>query len=168
MLPDGNGLELLKELRQAGSKVPVIMLTAWGEPKDVARGLKAGANDYLSKPFEYEVLFARVDAMFRNVEQVPETITKGTLTLKVKTMMAYLHGKDMGLKPKEFSLLLTFVENEGRVMSAEQLYKTVWETTMNDDNRTLKKHISDIRKKLEKSGYTISTAYGEGYRFEQE
>ena len=168
MLPDGNGLDLLQELRQAGNKVPVIMLTAWGEPKDVARGLKLGANDYLSKPFEYEVLLARVEAMFRNVEQVPEVITKGALTLKVKTMMAYLHGKDMGLKPKEFSMLLMFVENEGRVMSMAQLYETVWETTMNDDNRTLKKHISDLRKKLEKSGYAISTVYGGGYRFERE
>jgi DNA-binding response OmpR family regulator len=169
MLPDGNGLDLLAELRAAGSKIPVIMLTAWGEPKDVARGLRLGANDYLSKPFEYEVLLARVEAMFRNVETVPGVITKGPLTLKARTARASIRGEDMRLKPKEFALLLELAENEGRVESAERLYETVWETPMAGDNRTLKKHISALRKRLEDedSGYTISAVYGEGYRFEK-
>ena len=168
MLPDGNGLGYLKELRAAGNRVPVIMLTAWNRNADIVGGLRAGANDYLGKPFDYEVLIARLEALFRNVGEVPDSVEKGPLKLKAKTMRAYLRGEDMNLKPKEFSLLLAFVENEGRVMSAEQLYETVWETTMNDDNRTLKKHISDLRKNLEESGYAISTVYGGGYRFERE
>ena len=69
MLPDGNGLELLKELREAGSKIPVIMLTAWGKASDVARGLKLGANDYMPKPFSYEVLLARVETMLHNARK---------------------------------------------------------------------------------------------------
>ncbi|MDR1580470.1 MAG: response regulator transcription factor [Synergistaceae bacterium] len=170
MLPDGNGLEFLTELRAAGNKIPVIMLTAWGEPRDVSNGLRLGANDYLSKPFEYEVLLARVEAMFRNVETVPGVITKGPLTLKARTARANIRGEDMRLKPKEFALLLELAENEGRVVSAERLYETVWETPMAGDNRTLKKHISALRKRLEDegSGYTISSVYGEGYKFERE
>jgi DNA-binding response OmpR family regulator len=169
MLPDGNGLDLLTELRAAGSKIPIIMLTAWGKPRDVSRGLRLGANDYLSKPFEYEVLLARVEAMFRNVETVPGVITKGSLTLKVRSARANIRGEDLRLKPKEFALLLELVENEGRVVSAERLYETVWEAPMAGDNRTLKKHISILRKHLknEGSGYTVSAIYGEGYRFEK-
>jgi DNA-binding response OmpR family regulator len=169
MLPDGNGLDFLRELREAGSKIPVIMLTAWGENADVARGLRAGANDYLGKPFDYEVLLARVEALFRNAETVPGVIEKGPLTLKVKTARANIRGKDMLLKPKEFALLLELAENEGRVISAERLYETVWEAPMAGDNRTLKKHVSILRKRLEDegSGYTISAVYGEGYRFEK-
>jgi DNA-binding response OmpR family regulator len=107
--------------------------------------------------------------MFRNVETVPGVIVKGPLTLKARTARANLHGEDMLLKPKEFALLLELVENEGRVVSSERLYETVWEAPMAGDNRTLRKHISTLRKRLgdECSGYTISTIYGEGYRFEK-
>ena len=169
MLPDGNGLDLLKDLRESGSKIPVIMLTAWGKPSDVARGLRLGANDYLSKPFTYEVLIARVEAMFRNVEQVPEIIKKGSLTLDIAAAQARIGGEDLLLTTKEFSLLLLFTQHEGKIIGAEYLYEKVWNAPMRDDNRTLKKHISAIRRKLEEGngGYTITAYRGNGYRFEQ-
>jgi DNA-binding response OmpR family regulator len=169
MLPDGNGLEFLKELRAGGSKIPVIMLTAWSESFNIAKGLRAGANDYLGKPFEYEVLLARVEALFRNVEQIPEVVERGPLKLDITAGRAFLNNVDMLLTQKEFSLLLLFAQNEKRAMSAEYLYEKVWRQAIGDDNRTLKKHLSNLRKKLEdgNSGYKIIATRGEGYCFEK-
>ncbi|MDR2162352.1 MAG: response regulator transcription factor [Clostridiales Family XIII bacterium] len=166
MLPDGNGLELLENLRNSGDKIPIIMLTAWGEPQDVSRGLSLGANDYLSKPFDYSVLLARVEAMFRNVEQMPDIIEKGALTLDVVADQAFICGRDMLLTQKEFALLLLFAQNEDRVMSAEYLYEKAWRRPMVGDN-SVKVTVSKLRKKMEGSGYTISAVYGEGYTFER-
>jgi DNA-binding response OmpR family regulator len=166
LLPDGNGLDLLRELRESGGKTPVIMLTAWGKSSDVARGLKLGANDYMSKPFTYEVLQARVEAMFRNVEQMPEVIEKGALTLRPAPMTATLNGKDLMLSRKEFALLMFFIQNENRIMGAEYLYENVWGSPMAGDDNAIKVTLSKLRKKISGSGYTIAAEYGEGYRFE--
>jgi DNA-binding response OmpR family regulator len=168
MLPDGNGLDLLAELRAAGRKIPVIILTAWGEPKDVSRGLRLGANDYLSKPFEYDVLLARVEAMFRNVETVPAVIEKGAIKLKIRPMELLFGNQKIKLPPVEFFLLQLFVENEGAVMRAERLYEEIWGADMAGDPDAVRKAVSRLRKKIEGSGYTINTLYGEGYRFERE
>ncbi len=166
MLPDGNGLDLLTGLRGAGSKIPVIMLTAWGKSSDVARGLRLGANDYMSKPFTYEVLKARVDAMFRNVEQIPETITRGGLTLNLTSQDAYIAGEKINLSPNEYKLLQFFIQNEERVMSSEYLYESVWGQPMAGNDNAVKKAISNLRKKLSGSGYAITNEYGGAYRFE--
>jgi DNA-binding response OmpR family regulator len=168
MLPDGNGLDLLTELREAGSKIPVIMLTAWGKSSDVARGLKLGANDYMSKPFTYEVLQARVDVMFRNVEELPETIEKGAITLNMNSMIATLHGEDILLTQKEFALLLMFIRSEGKTMSADYIYEKVWGASMADDARAVKLQVSNLRTKIKGSGYIILAIRGTGYRFEAE
>jgi DNA-binding response OmpR family regulator len=145
------------------------MLTAWGEPKDVSRGLRLGANDYLSKPLAYEVLLARVEAMFRNAGQVPEIVEKGALRLDVMAAQAFLNGADMLLTQKEFSLLLLFTQNEDRTISAEYLYEKVWKQPVNDDKRTLQKHVSALRKRLADGNYTyvINAVYGVGYCFEK-
>lgn len=169
MLPDGSGLDLLKELRESGSKIPIFMLTAWGKPSDIARGLREGANDYLSKPFDYEVLIARIEAMFRNLEQLPERITYGAFSFDISTGQAFLNGADMLLTQKEFALLLLFVQNENRVMRAEYLYEKVWNTPMNKDSQALRRHISALRKKFKEADllYDISVVYGEGYKFKK-
>ena len=167
MLPDGSGLDFLKKLRTEAD-IPVLLLTARGESGDVVQGLRAGGDDYLAKPYDNDVLLGRIEALLRRAERVPKTVTKGPLTLKVKTMMAYLHGKNMGLQPKEFSLLLALMENEGRIMSAEYIYETVWEAPMNDDARAVQFQISNLRKKLGNSGYSITVKRNEGYIFERE
>jgi DNA-binding response OmpR family regulator len=169
MLPDGNGLEYLKELRAAGSRLPVIMLTAWNKSADIARGLRAGANDYMGKPFTYEVLIARLEAMFRNVGELPEAIEKGPLKFDVMAGAAFLNGEDMLLTQKEFSLLLLFAHNEGRMVSAEYIYEKIWNASDGGTKGTLQKHVSVLRKKLNdgNSGYTVSAVYSEGYRFEK-
>ncbi len=165
MLPDGNGLDLLSELRAAGSRIPIIMLTAWGKSRDVARGLRLGANDYMSKPFTYEVLKARVDAMFRNVEQIPETISRGGLRLDILSGQAFLNGEDLNLVQKEFALLTLFVQNEGRALGAPCLYEKVWGQPMGKNDGSLRKQILNLRKKLEGGGCVISPKYSDGYRF---
>ena len=165
MLPDGNGLDLLRELRETGSKIPIIMLTAWGKSSDVARGLKLGANDYLSKPFEYDELLARVDAMFRNVEQVPETIVKGTLSINVLSNAALLNGVDLGLTQREFNLLLLMAQNEDRLLKAEYIYETIWAQPLIGDRNAVQTAISKLRAKIGASGYDIETLRGKGYIF---
>jgi DNA-binding response OmpR family regulator len=167
MLPDGNGLDLLKELRVAGSKLPVIMLTAWGKSSDVARGLKLGANDYLSKPFTYDVLLARVETMFRNAEQMPEAIEKGELTLKIRPMELLVAGRKIKLPPVEFFLLQLLIENADKALKAEYLYEQVWGADMADDPGAVKNTVSRLRKKLTGSGYTVTNTRGEGYRFKR-
>jgi DNA-binding response OmpR family regulator len=169
MLPDGSGLDLLKELRNTYSNIPVLMLTALNTPEDVVRGLKSGGDDYMPKPFNIEEFAARVEALMRRAERVPETIVKGRLKIDVAADQAFLNGLDMLLTQKEFSLLFLFVQHEGRTMSAEYLYEKVWGYPMGGDNRTLKKHLSNLRKKLEegRSGYQITAARGEGYCFEK-
>ena len=168
MLPDGNGLDLLTELRAAGSKTPVIMLTAWGEPKDVSRGYRLGATAYLSKPFDYGAIRAAIEGVFQSREEVPEVIEKGALRLQMTSMIACLNGEDILLTQKEFALLLLFVQNEGKALSAEYIYEKVWGQSTNNDIRAVKYQVSNLRQKIEASGYVISAVRSAGYRFKRE
>jgi len=144
------------------------MLTAWGKSFDVARGLRLGANDYVTKPFSYEVLQARVEAMFRNAEQLPETIVKDTLTLKIRPMEVHFKDQKLKLPPAEFYLLQLLAENEGKDLKMEYLYEQVWGADMISDPTAVRNTVSRLRKKIEGSGYTISAVYGGRYRFERE
>ncbi|MDR0514485.1 MAG: response regulator transcription factor [Coriobacteriaceae bacterium] len=168
MLPDGNGLELLKELRDDGNKIPVLILTAWGDPSDVAQGLSMGANDYVSKPFTYEVLQARVETMFRNIRQLPDVLEKGLLELKIRPMILQFGDTRVKLPPIEFFLLQFFMENEGQLVKAEKLYEVVWDAPMLENDSSIKNAISRLRKKLLGSGFDITVERNTGYRFERE
>ena len=163
MLPDGLGIDLLKKLREQGNQVPVMLLTAWGKPTDVARGLRAGANDYLSKPFEYEVLLARIETMFRNIEQVPERIKCGSLTLDPISGRAFLNGDDLMLTQKDFSLLLLLIQNVERTISTEYIYESVWGQKYFDGKRALENAVSRLRKSLFNSGFEIMAKRNKGY-----
>jgi len=165
-LPDGSGLDFLRELRKT-SKVPVIALTNNKEEQDIIEGLKSGCDDYIPKPYSFSILYARIDAVLRRTGRLPEIITKGVLTINPLAGQAFLSGTDIGLKPKEFALLLLFAENEGRVLDAEFLYTKVWNAPLADGKLTLQKRVSDLRSKLEDGGadHTISMIYGKGYMF---
>jgi DNA-binding response OmpR family regulator len=97
-------------------------------------------------------------------------LQKDSLKLDIVAQQAFLDGEDMLLRPKEFALLLMFIQNEGKVLDPQYLYQKVWNTDMNADNSTLKMHISTVRKRLEEKnyGYKITNIRGEGYRFEKE
>ncbi len=167
MLPDGSGLDFIAELRQA-SRVPVLLLTGLTTPEDVVRGLKAGGDDYLTKPYDFEVLLARAQALLRRAEQIPEMLTRGRLTLDVAAGIAALDGTDLLLTQKEFALLLLFTQNGERIISNEYLYEKVWKQPMLGNNQALKKTLYRLREKIKGSGWRIDLSRGEGYSFERE
>ncbi len=167
MLPDGSGLDFMGELRQH-SRVPVLLLTGLTTPEDIVRGLNAGGDDYLAKPYDFAVLLARIEALLRRAEHVPEQLTKGRLCLDVTADVATLDGADLLLTPKEFALLLLFTQNEGCFISADYLYEKVWKQPMASDSNALKSALKRLRAKLEGSGYCIVLSKGKGYQFEKE
>lgn len=167
LLPDGNGLDFLEELRGT-SAIPVLLLTALNTDADMVKGLEAGGDDYLPKPFNMNVFLTRVKAMLRRASRIPETLGMGALKLSVSSGQAFLIGEDMLLPQKEFALLSVFAQNENRLLTAEYLYEKVWGQPMNDDAGAIKFQISRLRKKLTGSGYTIAVERGGGYRFERD
>ena len=164
MLPDGSGLDFLTELR-AHSHVPVLMLTALGTSDDTVTGFSIGADDYIAKPYDYKVLAARIEALLRRAERMPETLQKGSLKLDIMASKAFLQGDDLLLTQKEFAMLLVFAQNEDKLVSDEYLYEKIWSGTFNDDPVALRNTVSRLRKKLVNSEYTVSVARGEGYLF---
>ncbi|MBP8614033.1 MAG: response regulator transcription factor [Firmicutes bacterium] len=167
MLPDGSGLDFMSELRKY-SQTPILLLTGLTTPEDIVRGLTVGGDDYLPKPYDFGVLLARVEALLRRAQQVPERIHKGRLCLDVTADVATLDGADLLLSQKEFSLLLIFVQNEERFISAEYLYEKVWKQAMVGNSNTLKTTINRLREKIKSSDYRIAWSRGEGYCFERE
>ena len=167
MLPDGSGLDFMAELRRH-SQVPVLLLTGLTTTDDIVRGLSQGGDDYLAKPYDFGVLLARVEALLRRAENVPEKLVRGRLCLDVTADVATLDGANLLLSQKEFALLLIFVQNEKRFISAEYLYEKVWKQPMSGNSNTLKTMINRLREKIKSCGYRIEWSRGEGYCFEGE
>lgn len=167
MLPDGNGLDFMAELRRY-SQAPVLLLTGLATTEDIVCGLSQGADDYLAKPYDFGVLLARVEALLRRAENVPERLVRGRICLDVAADVATLDGKNLLLTQKEFVLLLIFVQNEERFISAEYLYEKVWKAPLSRDSQALKKTIHRLREKITGSGWQIEWSRGEGYSFEKE
>jgi len=168
LLPDGNGLQFIEELRQGdAAAVPILLLTGLSESKNITQGLRAGGDDYLTKPYQFDELFARIEALLRRATRVPDTITKGRLTIDLTAAIAKYDGKDLLLAKKEYALLLLFIQHEERSFTAEYLYEKVWGTSMEKDNNALKGAIKRLRAKIEGCGWSIGWNRGEGYIFEQ-
>lgn len=164
-LPDGNGLDFLRDIRKT-SNVPVLILTALDTPIDVVRGLETGGDAYLPKPYNLNVFLSHVDALLRRASTLPEIIVHGPFKLDLTYGTAHLKGQNMYLTPKEFTLLLHFIQHSDAVFSAEYLYENVWGQPMEEDTSAVKNQIYNLRKKLEYSGYTITAVRGKGYCFE--
>lgn len=167
MLPDGSGLDFIAQLRRH-SRVPVLLLTGLATPEDVVRGLRLGGDDYLAKPYDFGVLLARVEALLRRAEQIPEKLTRDRLSLDVAAGTAALDGADLLLTQKEFALLLLFAQNAGRFIRAEYLYEKVWNQPMAGDSQAFRKTLHNLRRKIEGSGWQVEWSRGEGYCFERE
>lgn len=167
MLPDGSGLDFMAELRRH-SQAPVLLLTGLTTTEDIVHGLSRGGDDYLAKPYDFGVLLARVEALLRRAENVPEKLVRGRLSLDVAAAVATFDGNDLLLTQKEFVLLLIFVQNEERFISAEYLYEKAWKAPLSGDSQALKKTIHRLREKIAGSGWCIEWSRGEGYRFERE
>lgn len=170
MLPELDGLEVCKQLRQRGITTPILMLTAKSDELDKVLGLELGADDYLTKPFSTRELLARVKAILRRTQmkkltlEEEERLRVGELEIVPGNFEAYYQGKELNLTPKEFELLVFLVRNKGRVLTREQLLNTVWDYDFVGDTRIVDVHISHLREKINKA--YIKTVRGLGYKFD--
>ena len=168
MLPDGNGVELCRELKES-YHVPILFLSALGDNRDVVEGLRAGGDDYLAKPYDLEVLAARIDARLRQERAKSRYVSYGNLRLDTLSCCGYLGDTDLLLTQKEFAVLLLLVHNAEESVSKQKVLREVWNTETEDDNRALWTLISRLRRKLnsERSRIEISSKRGDGYTLEQ-
>lgn len=166
VLPDGNGFDFMAELRET-CVAPVLFLTARDERENKLKGLRAGGNDYITKPYDIDELRERVINFLRLTRRPPPRLKLGALELDIIASMALLSGRDLILTQKEFALLSLFAQNEGTVLSAEYLYQKVWKAPLVEDTQAVRASVSRLRAKLTGSGYTITSLRNEGYCFDK-
>ena len=168
MLPDGNGVELCRELKLR-YHIPILFLTALGENQDVVEGLRAGGDDYLPKPYDLEVLVARVEARLRADADSRRYLSYGNLKLDTVSSVGYVNGRDILLTQKEFIVLLFLTQNAEHKVTQAELMREAWGAESEAENRALWTLISRLRKKLksEESRLEISSLRGGGYLLEQ-
>jgi DNA-binding response OmpR family regulator len=168
MLPDRDGVDVCRNLRRRDIKKPVLMLTALSGTHDKVAGLDAGADDYLTKPFEFEELLARVRALLRRGEASEgRTLACEDLELDLYTRTARRAGVDYELSNKEFGLLEYLMRNPNRVLSRTQIAEKVWDMNFEPGSNVIDVYISSLRKKVDR-GFErelIHTIKGAGYRF---
>ena len=173
MLPKKNGYDIARDLRQKGVNTPILMLTAKGETIDKVLGLKLGADDYLTKPFEVIELMARVEALLRRSPHQTNGMTSdafrfGTIAIDFKRAEVTKNNASVDLSAMEFKLLQFLIENRGIVHSRDNLLDAVWGYDAMPTTRTVDVHIAWLRQKLEENprhpNY-IQTVHGFGYKF---
>lgn len=163
MLPGASGYELLEQIRPLGT--PVIFITAKGSLLDRVQGLRAGADDYLVKPFEIVELIARVESVLRRAGKTEERYEIGDIIIEPKSMLVSKKGVPIMLTHKEYELLLLFVRNRNIALFRDTIYERVWETEYNGDSRTVDLHVQRLRKKLGWQKCLVAI-YKVGYRLE--
>lgn len=164
-LPDMDGFTVLRRLREAGSALPVIILTARTSVDDTVAGLEGGADDYMPKPFRFEELLARIRLRLRAPDQGAHgtsALTFGDLSLDLRTRHATVAGREVELSAREFSLAETFLSHPGQVLSREQLLDRVWGYDFDPGSNVVDVYVRYLRKKL--GAERIVTVRGMGYR----
>jgi DNA-binding response OmpR family regulator len=162
-LPDGDGVDVLRAVREGGQQVPIIILTGQVEERDAVACLQAGADDYMTKPFRFEELLARVGALLRRVGMPEDRVLQvGELKLDLRTRRATLAGRVVGLTSREFALLETFLRHPDQVLSREQLLSQVWGYFFEPGTNIVNVYVASLRKKL--GPEVIETVRGTGYR----
>ncbi len=168
MLPKLDGLSLLKTLRGAGNRVPVLLLTAMGDVDDRIVGLNAGADDYLVKPFAFGELSARVSALARRPQALDQetTLSAGDLKMDLITRKVTRGDSEIDLLPREFALLEHLLRRKGRVQTRTMLLESVWDISFDPMTNVVETHISRLRSKVDKpfAFDLIETVRGAGYR----
>ena len=153
MLPGQNGLTVCEKLRQAGASVPILMLTARRQTKDKVAGLRTGADDYLTKPFQMAELLARIEALLRRPGQVagkaPVRYQFGPIQIDLRRTEVFRDSKLVPLSAKEFQLLRYFAEHRGATLSRDELLRDVWGYGALPSTRTVDVHVAWLRQKLE-------------------
>lgn len=168
MLPGVDGLTVLKTLRGAGNATPVLLLTAMGAVEDRIEGLRAGADDYLPKPFAFGELSARVAALARRPQALEaETVLRaGDLEMDLIARKVTRQGQEVDLLPREFALLEHLLRRKGRVQTRTMLLEAVWELNFDPGTNVVETHVSRLRAKVDRPFETplIETVRGAGYR----
>jgi two-component system KDP operon response regulator KdpE len=171
LLPDGDGIELARRLREWTS-IPIILLSAVGEEEEKVRALRAGADDYVTKPFGARELVARLEAVLRRTGVEPEesAVSVAGLDVDLAGHTVRRDGAEVHLTPTEFDLLRMFVRNRGRLLTHRALLVEVWGPEYADDVTVLRGQIANLRRKIEPAGaarrHYIRTEPGIGYRFD--
>ena len=173
MLPKKTGLEICKILRDEGSPLPIIMLTARGQEIDKVLGLKLGADDYVTKPFSFMELRARVDAVLRRATSSSGSRSRGShefgsFSVDLDHYVATKDGVEISLTPREFRLLDHFISHRGEIVTREELLDSVWGYDTIPFTRTVDTHIAKLRKKIEDNPADprlIATVHRLGYKF---
>jgi DNA-binding response OmpR family regulator len=168
MLPGMDGMQLASALRDRGSGLPLLMLTARDTVADRVGGLRAGADDYLVKPFAFEELLARIEALARRSTSpsVPANRTAlscGPVTLDTRARRVTVDGVEIDLTPKEFDLLACLLEHKGRVLTRLELKELVWDFPFDAQTKVVDLYVHYLRKKLGTAGDVIETVRGVGY-----
>ncbi|MCD8100438.1 MAG: response regulator transcription factor [Oscillospiraceae bacterium] len=163
MLPGADGYEVLEFIKPM--EIPVIFLTAKGTTEDKVKGLKLGADDYLTKPFEIVELLARVESVLRRAGKAQSEFEVADLRIDMRSRSVYRSSKEIILTMKEFDLLLLFAQNPNIALFRETLYEHVWGSNYMGDSRTVDLHVQRLRKKLHWED-KIKTIYKVGYRLE--
>jgi two-component system response regulator QseB len=162
-LPRKDGTEVLRELRASGQRMPVIILTARDDVSDKVGGLEGGADDYVTKPFRFEELLARVRARLRDERTVERTVLRaGNVVLDLRTRRASTDGRTVDLTAREFTMLEVLIRHAGQVLSREQLLSHVWGYDYDPGSNVVDVYIGYLRRKL--GSNSIETVRGMGYR----
>ena len=171
MLPDEDGLTILKKLRESGhtARLPIIMLTAKGTEYDKVVGLDSGADDYIPKPFGMMELVSRIKALLRRAEpeQKAGAHQVGPISVDLSKHSVKVKGEPVTLTFKEFELLCYLMENEGIVLTRDQLLSKIWGYDFDGETRTVDVHIRTLRQKLGVASSYIETIRGVGYKMEE-
>jgi two-component system copper resistance phosphate regulon response regulator CusR len=168
ILPEINGLNLCKQLREKHIFTPILLLTALGTTQDIINGLDAGADDYLSKPFEFTELLARIRALTRRSGQAISSaniLKLADIEVNLDTKVVKRAGQEITLTAKEFNLLSFFMRNPGRVISKVELAEKIWEVTFDTGTNVIEVYVNFLRKKIDKDfdKKLIHTQIGMGY-----
>jgi DNA-binding response OmpR family regulator len=162
-LPGKDGTEVLREMRASGQRMPVIILTARDDVSDKVGGLEGGADDYVTKPFRFEELLARVRARLRDERTVERTVLRaGSVVLDLRTRRASTDGRTVDLTAREFTMLEVLIRHAGQVLSREQLLSHVWGYDYDPGSNVVDVYIGYLRRKL--GSNSIETVRGMGYR----
>lgn len=169
MLPKMDGIKVCKRIREI-KDIPIIMLTAKGQIEDKVEGLSAGADDYITKPFSFKELLARIGAVLRRYKKEgPDTLKVGELELKLKSFEVYYRGKRIPMTQREFKLLRLLAERVNTAVSREEIYSKVWGYSYGEASNVVDVYIKNIRTKLEdKEHRLIKTVRGYGYMMVEE
>jgi DNA-binding response OmpR family regulator len=173
ILPDGDGFALCQEFR-LDNDAPIIFLTGKKSTEDKITGLSGGGDYYLTKPYDLDELIVVVERLLHKTAQTRKkiveasVIVRGSLTLQIPQRTALVNGRDAGLTPKEFAVLLMLVQNEDTELASEKIYERVWNTPMNSNSGALRVQITRLKKKLGEEStddFSILHMHGKGYIF---